>query len=75
MSVDRPLWKKWPLVYKMVIKSYLPSYLCDSSDASDSSDSSDCSDIIDSCDSNHQKTLVTKTIVIVKNCFLSKQNV
>ena len=52
LSVGRPLWKKWPLVYQMLIKSYLPSYLCDSSDSSDSGDSSDISDSGDSGDNS-----------------------
>ena len=46
--------KKWPLEYQKVIKTYLPTYLWDSSDSSDSSDScdsSDSSDSSDSCDS------------------------
>ena len=48
--------KKWPLEYCKVIKTYLPTYLWDSSDTSDicdicdSSDNSDSSDSSDSCD-------------------------
>ena len=36
----RPLMfvNKWPLEYQKVIKTYLPTYLWDSSDSSDSSD-------------------------------------
>ena len=58
----------------MVTKTYLPSYLCDSSDSSDSSDTcdssdsrdssdgSDSSDSSDSKDSSDQKTVFfTKT--------------
>ena len=44
--------KKWPLEYQKVIKTYLPTYLWDSSDTSDRSDSSDSSDSTDSCDSS-----------------------
>ena len=46
--------KKWPLEYQMVIITYLPSNLCDSSesDISDSSDSCDSSDSGDSSGSN-----------------------
>ena len=61
----------------MVTKSYLPTYLCDSSDGSDSresSDRSDSSDSSDSCDRSDQKTLVTKTIVHKKNVFFVKNN-
>ena len=36
--------KKWPLHYQKVIKTYLPTYLWDSSDSSDICDSSDSSD-------------------------------
>ena len=58
----------------MVTKTYLPSFLCDSSDGSDSSDTSDRSDSCDSKDSSDhkkflspknfcdQKTLVTKKL-------------
>ena len=35
--------KKWPLEYQKVIKTYLPTYLWDSSDSHDRSDSSDSS--------------------------------
>ena len=56
----------------MVTKSYLPSYLCDSSDGSDINHSSDSSDSRDSCDSSDQQTLVTKTIVHA-NCFCQQQ--
>ena len=44
--------KKWPLEYQKVIKTYLPTYLWDSSDTSDSRDSSDISDSSDSSDSD-----------------------
>ena len=50
--------EKWPLEYHMVTKTYLPTYLCDSSDSSVSSDSSDSSDslnIIDSSESNEEE--------------------
>ena len=36
--------KKWPLGFQTVTKTYVPSYLYDSSDSSDSCDSSDSSD-------------------------------
>ena len=55
-------------MYQRVTKSYLPSYLCDSSDGSDSSNSSDRSDSSDSrdgCDRIDQKTH--------KKLFLSKE--
>ena len=44
--------KKWPLKYQKVIKTYLPTYLWDSSDGSDSPDSFDRSDSSDSSDSS-----------------------
>ena len=44
--------KKWPLEYHKVIKSYLSTYLWDSSDSSDSSGSSDSSYSSDSSDSS-----------------------
>jgi hypothetical protein len=40
----------WPLEYQMVTRTYLPTYLWDSSDSSDSSDSIDSFDSCDSCD-------------------------
>ena len=52
--------KKWPLEYQKAIKTYLPTYLWDSSDSSESSDSCDSSDgshSSDSSDSSYQKTL------------------
>ena len=55
--------KKWPLEYQKVIKTYLPTYLCDSSDSSNSSDSCDScdsSDSIDISDSSYQTTLWLK---------------
>ena len=48
----------------MLTKTYLCSYLCDSSDNSDSSDSSDSndiSDICDSCDSSDQQLFFNQT--------------
>ena len=42
--------KKWPLEYQMVTKTYLATYLWDSSDSSDCFDSSDSSDSNDSSD-------------------------
>ena len=63
--------KKWPLEYRKVIKTYLPTYLwdssdssdsCDSSDSGDSSDSTDSSDISDSSDSSDQKTFFTQQL-------------
>ena len=44
--------KKWPLEYKKVFKTYLPTYLWDSSDCSNSCDSCDSRDSSDSCDSS-----------------------
>ena len=58
--------KKWPLEYQKVIKTYLRTYLRDSSDSinssdsSDSSESSDSNDRNDSSDSSDQTTLYTK---------------
>ena len=58
--------KKWPLHYQKVIKTYLTTYLWDSSDSSDvcnscdswdSSDSSDTSDSSDSSDSSDPKKI------------------
>ena len=42
--------KKWPLEYQKVIKTYLLTYLQDSSDCSDSCDSRDSNDSSDSSD-------------------------
>ena len=47
--------KKWPLEYWKVIKTYLPTYLWDSSDSSDIYDSCDGSDSSDSSDSSDKK--------------------
>ena len=44
--------KKWPLEYQNVIKTYLPTYLRDSSESSDSCESRDSSDISDSSNSS-----------------------
>ena len=44
--------KKWPLEYKMLTLTYLPIYLCDSSDRSDRWNSCDVSDSSDSSDSS-----------------------
>ena len=54
--------KKWPLEYQKVVKTYLPTYLCDSSDISDSCDSydSDSIDCIDSSDSSNHIGSVEK---------------
>ena len=57
--------KKWPLEYKIVTKTYLPSYLCDSSDGSDISDISDSSDSSDSSDT--KKTFFHKQLFSHKN--------
>ena len=46
----------------MVTKSYLPSYLCASSDGSDSSASNNISDSSDSCDSIDQKMFLYKKL-------------
>ena len=40
----RDVCEKWPLEYQKVIKTYLHTYLWDSSDSSDTRDSSDSSD-------------------------------
>ena len=47
--------KKWPFEYQKVIKSYLPTYLWDSSDSCESSESSESSDSSDSSQSSGQK--------------------
>ena len=49
--------KEWPLEYQMINKTYLrptylPTYLCDSSDGSDNSDSSESIDTSDSSDTS-----------------------
>ena len=44
--------KKWPLEYQKVIKTYIHTYLRDSSNSSDSSDSSDSSGSSDRTDSS-----------------------
>ena len=52
--------KKWPLEYQKVIKTYLPTYLWDSSDSSeicnscDSCDSDDYNDSTDRSDSSNK---------------------
>ena len=63
--------KKWPLEYQKVIKTYLSTYLWDSSDISDSFDGSDSNDTSDRSGSKdrsedsdqtsffHQKTFLT----------------
>ena len=54
------MWKKWPLEYQKVIKTYIPTYLwdsCGSSDSCDSRDSSDNSDSSESNDGGYQTTL------------------
>ena len=61
--------KKLPLEYWMVTKTYLPSFICDSSDGSDSSDSSDSSDNSDISDSSDQKTFTTKNFFHIKTIF------
>ena len=40
--------KKWPLEYQKVFKTYLPTYILDSSDRSDSCDRSESIDGSDS---------------------------
>ena len=58
----------WPLEYQQVIKTYICTYLWDSSynsesnDSSDSSDTSDSSDSSDISDSSVQTTLYTKKL-------------
>ena len=57
--------KKLPLEYQQVFKTYLPTYLWDSSDSDsrdswDSSNSSDNSDGSDSSDSSDQKKTFSK---------------
>ena len=44
--------KKWLLEYQKIIKTYIPTYLWDSSDSSDICDSCDRSDNSDSSDSS-----------------------
>ena len=72
--------KKLPVEYQMVTKTYLPSYLCNSSDSSDSSDScysSDSSessynsDSSDSRDSSNQKNLFTKLLFFHQKFFFT----
>ena len=46
------LWKKWPLEYQKVIKTYRPTYLWDSGDISDSCDRCDSCDSCDSSESS-----------------------
>ena len=63
--------KKWPLEYKKVIKTYLPTYLWDSSDSGDicdSCDSSDGSDGSDSSDKNVVAKILWLTILWLKLC-------
>ena len=63
--------KKWPFEHQKVIKTYLCTYLRDSSDRSDSSDSSDSIDnidIIDSSDCNESSDSSDKS------CKLSTKN-
>ena len=61
--------KKWPLVYQNVNKTYLPTYLWDSSNSSDTSDSSDSSDSSDTKENFfltkkiHKKT---QTLIVIK---------
>ena len=72
--------KEWPLEYKMVTKTYIPSNLCDSSDSSDSFDSSDCSDSSDSSessnssDSSEQKKIVCPKKHFFLQYFLTEKN-
>ena len=50
--------EKWPLEYQKVIKTYLPTYLWDSSDSCDicdSCDGCDSGDSIDSSDSSNKR--------------------
>ena len=57
--------KKWPLEYCKVIRTYLPTYLWDSSETSDICDSCDRSDDCDSCDrsdSFDKKNVVIKIL-------------
>ena len=73
--------KKLHLEYRKVIKTYLPTYLWDSSDSSDSHESSDSSDIIDisdisdsrdSSDSSDScdKNVVTKMLLLKFNDYI-----
>ena len=73
--------KKLPVEYQIVIKTYLPSYLCnsidssDSCDSSDSSESSDNSDSSDRSDSSNQKKIFTKKLLFhQKTCFSPQNN-
>ena len=64
--------KKLPLEYQKVTKTYLPSYLCDSSDGSDISDTSDS---CDSSDSSDQKSFFLNCFFFLpKNLFSTKTN-
>ena len=58
--------KKWALEYQKVIKTYLPTYLWDSSDSSDSRDSCDSNDSSDSSDNSYSRN---------KSCNLSTKRV
>ena len=60
--------KKGPMEYQMITKTYLPSYLCDSSDGSDGSDSSKSSDTSDSSASGECRDQTTFI-----NFFLTKK--
>ena len=76
--------KKLPLLYQIVTKTYLPTYLCNSSDSCDicgSSDSNDSSDSIDSSGSSyqytfffHQKTYFPKKFLFHKKKFQQKNS-
>ena len=73
----RPLMfvKKWPLEYQKVIKTYLPTYLWDSSDSNDSCDSSDSSDSSDCSDNNDSSDSSDSSDSIKKSCNLSTKRV
>ena len=66
--------ENWPLECQMVTKTglkptYLPTYLCDSSDSSDRCDSNDSSDRSDKCDNNkkfHQLNFLSTHFIFSK---------
>ena len=81
--------KKWPLEYQKVIKTYLTTYLwdssdisdsCDSFDSCDSSDSSDNSDISDSSDSSDRSDISVssdnseQTTFFTRKLFFTQKN-
>ena len=64
--------KMWPLEYQKVVKTYLPTYLWDSSDSSDSHDSSDSSDSSNSNDSSDSSDSSDSTKKVMSEIFRVK---